>query len=237
MADHTSGELLVLKDFVGDEFNTRSHDIVAVHGWCCSQGVSWAYQGKDGTWLQNLLPTYIGPSRVMTFNYCVDSEHGISTSTTRHIALSLLAQLLKFETDGSRNLVFIGHDVGGVVIKQVFFGTPHRALNLGDWEEMVCRMILTGSKRHLGRLTEVISTSSRALKKASNDFRTLERVYTVVNIFEDGGHDPVVSPFSATFGQEGEQKTQLLSNCVKWSNIRRVTVPPISIIIALATVP
>lgn len=85
-------------------------------------------------------------------------------------------------------------------------------------------MILTGSKRHLGRLTEVISTSSRALKKASNDFRTLERVYTVVNIFEDGGHDPVsvitwycnftpltlldqvVSPFSATFGQEGEQK-------------------------------
>ena len=91
-------------------------------------------------WLKDLLPKRVGAVRVMSFIYEVNTEHGISAQDVSRLARYLLHRLSETPPSGkmpnggsglnlsrttdetdlqTRNLVFIGHGFGGVIIKQV----------------------------------------------------------------------------------------------------------------------
>ena len=95
---------------------------------------------KEDTWLIDLLPRKFDRPRIMTFDYSLNCEPGITVSNIRETALTLLNNLEKKRQDENvgnfcltlsppkptfdaqvknRRLVFIGHDIGGVIIKQV----------------------------------------------------------------------------------------------------------------------
>lgn len=76
-------------------------------------------------WLEKTLPGRIPSARIMTFGY--DSGmafmKAISTGGVREVAYKLLGAVKCFQQQsnkpGARPIVFIGHDLGGTIIKQV----------------------------------------------------------------------------------------------------------------------
>jgi len=86
-----------------------------------------------------------------------------------------------------------------LLLRQIFFGTPHRAENLESWERIACSLLFQSPRNYDGQLSlsEIIRTSSQTLRDASLAFSALERVYNVFNIFEDRGL-PSVSPVAHT---------------------------------------
>lgn len=98
-------------------------------------------------WLTNFLPQKFERPRIITFDYSLSCESGITVSSIREIALTLLHQLEERRQDENvgvfclalsspkpifhvqaknRRLVFLAHDIGGVIIKQVS-KLPHEA--------------------------------------------------------------------------------------------------------------
>ncbi|KAF8244124.1 hypothetical protein K440DRAFT_501231, partial [Wilcoxina mikolae CBS 423.85] len=97
--------------------------IVAVHGVNGHRSESWTNRDEaTGTtlWLSDVLLERIPSSRVMTFGYSSNPSVGdlIHASALRRAARDLLQQLhAKRALDQNVPLVFIGHNLGGVVVK------------------------------------------------------------------------------------------------------------------------
>lgn len=88
-------------------------------------------------WLRDLLPSYIPSIRVFSFAY--ELEGALSPVSLRLLAMSLLGELteqrqlrnvgshyrggrmadLTLALQDKESLVFVGHDIGGMIIKQV----------------------------------------------------------------------------------------------------------------------
>lgn len=99
-------------------------DIVAVHGLNGHYKETWTEGhtfGPKTMWLKDLLPEKLPGCRVMSFEYDA-SVIGMSTTTVRDAARSLF-EMLKDKRDDSKYdnlpIVFIGHSLGGIIIKQV----------------------------------------------------------------------------------------------------------------------
>jgi len=94
---------------------------VLVHGlnggytktWTCTTGDS------DVTWPKDLLPGVQPQTRVLSFGYSGDVYKNPSHSGIRDIARSLLSSLkLRRHSDRDRPIVFLGHCLGGLIVKQ-----------------------------------------------------------------------------------------------------------------------
>jgi hypothetical protein len=130
-------------------FDTSKADfrsIVAVHGLGGHREKSWTYKNGEERvlWLKDFLPIYVPNARIMTFGYSLEGD-GILAAKIADKAAELLgqvsserirdnvsarcgisycrqtcrAQLILSSMLQSRSLIFIGHDVGGTIIKQV----------------------------------------------------------------------------------------------------------------------
>ncbi|KAI3317548.1 Alpha/Beta hydrolase protein [Xylariaceae sp. AK1471] len=126
-------------------------DIVFVHGLNGHRTRTWTMDGC--CWPRDLLPQTLPGIRVITFGY--DSRivrwAGTSSNSISHHATSLLSDIyLTRKTNPHRPLIFVGHSLGGIVIKDmlhqarepdhhgqyrtifdstrgiIFLGTPHR---------------------------------------------------------------------------------------------------------------
>ncbi|KAJ4126962.1 hypothetical protein NW768_008583 [Fusarium equiseti] len=116
-------------NFLTDEHAEADVDIVAVHGLGGDAYSTWtASNGK--LWLRDFLPdelqnaTSNGPkkARIMTFGY----DAGLFTRATTERSFAFAENLLNELRDArageparSRPLIFIGHSLGGIVIKKV----------------------------------------------------------------------------------------------------------------------
>ena len=78
---------------------------------------------KDGTlWPRDLLPSQIPNARVLGFNYNTTLKGTAGNSGIRSHAEGLMMRLFedRYDTvDKTRPLVFVGHNLGGLIIKQV----------------------------------------------------------------------------------------------------------------------
>lgn len=121
-------------------------DIVAVHG-LHGHPISSFIDSTGCFWLRDLLPGDIPECRVFSYGYDAMS---LSTPTISMLSRDFLYDLRRKldETESSRPLVFIGHNLGGLLVKSLlvqatledgkyreifettagvlFFGTPHR---------------------------------------------------------------------------------------------------------------
>ncbi|KAI9765235.1 MAG: hypothetical protein M1840_007727 [Geoglossum simile] len=232
------GMLLLSKGSTGDpesRLGSTAPEIVAVHGFCGHREQSWAHidraTGEETMWLKDFLPDYVPGSRVMTFGYNLQSE-GISAPEIREKATELLEALSADRSaDGSRSIVFIGHNLGGTIIMQalltagnqstysviaastsllLFFGTPHRAADPSAWERLAYNMISTTRRKYQGKLSKILKSSSRALMGVSEAYYAIAGIYSTVNFYEQEEvrslGSRVVDEHEATLDVPGEKR-------------------------------
>lgn len=107
--------------------------MVAVHGLNGECFRSWTHEettGEQTLWLKDLLLQRLPRTRVMTFGYDASVVGNTSVAGIRDNARKLLVFLRnKREDDGTRHrpIVFVGHSLGGIIIKQVW---PHFSISM-----------------------------------------------------------------------------------------------------------
>ncbi|KAI1113824.1 Alpha/Beta hydrolase protein [Nemania sp. NC0429] len=211
-------------------------DIIAVHGLNGHYLNTWTYKPgsqAETMWLKDLLPEKLPGCRVLSFEYDASIE-SMSTATVRDIARELF-QLLKAQREGNayKNIpiVFIGHSLGGIVIKQslalarqsqfdypamtentkgiVFFGTPHGGADAAHFAltavKIAGAVLPLSARRHL----ELLKRNSEGLFKISDAFRHLASRYVIVSFYEEHAYNRlwgkvIVDKYSAIMGLKHE---------------------------------
>ncbi|CAG7853599.1 Nuclear distribution protein PAC1 {ECO:0000255/HAMAP-Rule:MF_03141} AltName: Full=Lissencephaly-1 homolog {ECO:0000255/HAMAP-Rule:MF_03141}; Short=LIS-1 {ECO:0000255/HAMAP-Rule:MF_03141}; AltName: Full=nudF homolog {ECO:0000255/HAMAP-Rule:MF_03141} [Serendipita indica DSM 11827] len=132
-------------------------DIVAIHGLGGHREETWTTDGGI-LWLRDLLPSALPNARVLTYGYDADtrSRECVSTQTIRQHADGFAKALARKRTaDPRRPVIFIAHNLGGIIVKWalvichnqnlaskgdlrdilvsthgvLFFGTPHSGMD------------------------------------------------------------------------------------------------------------
>ena len=97
------------------------YSIVLVHGINGHRVDTW--KANNGiVWPRDLLPNVFPNIRVMTFGYHGTYNDAMSIARTNDHGLSLLNCLMDERNtaqEAKRPIIFIGHDLGGIIIKQV----------------------------------------------------------------------------------------------------------------------
>ncbi|KAI0867936.1 hypothetical protein GGS24DRAFT_483831 [Hypoxylon argillaceum] len=179
-------------------------DLVLVHGfggdyidtWTSKQGDSSVFWPKDLLLAEKKQPR----TRILSFGY--DAGQMVVASI-RSYAQSMLS-FLNDQREGieSRPVVFLGHCLGGLIVKQamrfaendssfnsiisatrsiMFFGTPHGGGDKKDWEK------LASSYKALGpecRMIAVLGKSTNDLTKLDGNFIRLQDRFTINNFLE-----------------------------------------------------
>ncbi|KAM7187803.1 Alpha/Beta hydrolase fold [Rhypophila sp. PSN 637] len=102
-----------------DGMNTKVADIILVHGLNGRRMRTWTLD--NCCWPRDLLPRTLPGTRIMTFGYdsAVVRSTGTSTNSVGLHAGSLLSDLSARRKDNpQRPIIFIGHSLGGIVIKE-----------------------------------------------------------------------------------------------------------------------
>ncbi|KAH8820546.1 tetratricopeptide repeat domain protein [Xylogone sp. PMI_703] len=125
------GLVVLYPDENNTEINARlGLDIVAVHGLNGDQFRTWTEPTSEKLWLRDFLPKDIPLARIMTFGYDASPLTNTDAGIEEH-AIDLLrsvATLRAQNGDQNRPLLFMGHSLGGIVIKTVklyFVGKDH----------------------------------------------------------------------------------------------------------------
>ncbi|CAD6442395.1 2d590790-5598-4c06-8ad3-75fb68dc95c1 [Sclerotinia trifoliorum] len=98
-------------------------DVVAVHGFNGNEKDTWESDGgRNHSALAERWFFYFQTPRICTYGYDIasDSSNFFVRQGLRDEAIRLLSALTKLRSDGSkgRNIVFVGHDVGGILVKE-----------------------------------------------------------------------------------------------------------------------
>ncbi|KAN0070951.1 Alpha/Beta hydrolase fold [Elaphomyces granulatus] len=140
-------------------------DVVAVHGLGGDGFNTWTDKASGKLWLKDFLPDseYFRNSRIMTFGYDArpwlrpggdPATTGRSFTFSESLLNAFRSKRILTHTQG-RPIIFIGHSLGGIVIKNAlvlaqarqslygdiyesaksitFFGTPHQGANVAEW--------------------------------------------------------------------------------------------------------
>ncbi|KAF3902484.1 hypothetical protein ABW21_db0203074 [Orbilia brochopaga] len=155
-----------------------SLDIVTVHGFgghnCRSWTTDIASDQKECMWLKDLLPRHLSTARVMEFTYesiATGRSSILSSRELTEIAQLLLKSLLSKRED------------------TVFFGTPHRALSISSWEDLIFNVLSLYPQSvadNLNMATQVESFS-RAVERLSGDFLSLSIRRCIINVYQGSG--------------------------------------------------
>ncbi|RYP12932.1 hypothetical protein DL765_007102 [Monosporascus sp. GIB2] len=215
----TKGSALHLLHPKPGDLSKVTLDIIAVHGLNGHYMDSWTTKptwGKKTIWLRDLLPEMFPQARIMTFEYNASaiasaSPHGIADN-----ARALVQTLKNQREDNARGrpIVFIGHSLGGLVIKKalhisstakvdinpgeegikaisectkgiVFFGTPHRGSDDAEWADIIGGIASATLMSPRSRLVKALKPNSADLMKLAESFRPLARNYAIASFYEE----------------------------------------------------
>ncbi|KAI0523878.1 hypothetical protein F5B22DRAFT_642980 [Xylaria bambusicola] len=179
-------------------------DLVLVHGfgghymdtWTSKQGDSSVFWPEDLLLKQETQP----PTRILSFGYDVGE---LVVASIRSYAQSMLTFLNDLrEGIESRPVVFLGHCLGGLIVKQamrfaenepslksiisatksiMFFGTPHGGGEKKDWRKLATCYKELGSKC---QMIAVLGKSTDDLTELDEDFLRLQNRFTINNFLE-----------------------------------------------------
>ncbi|KAK3317794.1 hypothetical protein B0T19DRAFT_435586 [Cercophora scortea] len=203
-------------------------DIVLVPGLGRDVHHAKTWQAADLTvWPRDLLPAELPDIRVMSFNYTTTLSGTSSEKGIRDHAKDLVSLLSDEREDDElarlRPIVFVGHSLGGIVIKRalltahqgltryrslweasrgvMFFATPHYGMDDSAWQRFIHHVLgfdapVEGAKPTSGMKDE-IGKNSVALEKISKDFEHLQDdlvFYSFVEIDRFKGLEGVIVP-------------------------------------------
>ncbi|KAH7082904.1 hypothetical protein BKA63DRAFT_501828 [Paraphoma chrysanthemicola] len=189
-------------------------DIIAVHGLGGDSHNTWTDNKSGKLWLRDLLPDSegFGNARIMTFGYDARPWLRPGSNTTARsftFAESLLSEIrslrLTTDTPEGKPIMFIGHSLGGIVIKKalviaqanrtqykdvfdstrsvIFFGTPHQGATAVDWTEkleLVSRVV--GLKR--SKVLKELELWSDSLLELSQTFFEQSNTLLITSFYE-----------------------------------------------------
>ncbi|KAJ8130022.1 hypothetical protein O1611_g3609 [Lasiodiplodia mahajangana] len=216
-------------------------DIVAVHGLNGHPIATFTHTPRSGRatlWLRDLLPNKIEKCRVMSFEYD-SSITSMSEGRVRDMAGSLLGLLRDKREDAKYEntpIVFVGHSLGGIVIKQtlslasaknskfqnisnatkgvVFFGTPHRGADAAKLGLLAKRIAGAVLRHPPARQLKLLQTHSEGLYRINEDFLPIAPQYAIVSFYEEYAYKiwgkVIVDKDSAIMGLQHEE-TMMLS--------------------------
>ncbi|TVY67461.1 Protein SERAC1, partial [Lachnellula suecica] len=185
-------------------------DIIAIHGLKGDRERTWTEPKSHKLWLRDFLPHDIPRARIMVYGYDATPVLGASMAGIEEHARDLLGEMGKRRERGDeaqRPIIFIGHSLGGLVIKQalvtahkehryaaiynstcgiIFFGTPHRGSNLAIYGSAVARVPTILANKPGAKLLKTLKKDSKALGTLSERFRAQHevRAYEIVSFYE-----------------------------------------------------
>ncbi|KAL1903268.1 hypothetical protein Sste5346_000553 [Sporothrix stenoceras] len=169
--------------------------VVAVSGLASNPHWEWTSYSPETriacNWLSELLPKHAKGATIETFRYNLLpgsvggflSEEGLTSAANRLLKmLDRSSGMLR-----AAPIVFVAHDLGGIVVKKIFFGTPHRALDEGSWEDLVLSIILASPAklRMIPNLSTRLGRLSHFLEEVSGEFLDVAVDCRFINIYQD----------------------------------------------------
>ncbi|CZR62799.1 uncharacterized protein PAC_12696 [Phialocephala subalpina] len=179
-------------------------DIVLVHGIDGHYVNTWKADDDEKTlWPTDLLPKHMPEVRVMSYSYRGTYNDAISTATTYEHGLDLLNWLGDLRTanyEEERPIIFVGHSLGGIIIKQALLAakdyigsTSHSDFRSRgrkifestygvDWEQFVYSILENKKPDELrdvpfsSKIVQAISDNKDELVQISQKFRLLEKI-------------------------------------------------------------
>ncbi|KAF2271228.1 uncharacterized protein EI97DRAFT_408568, partial [Westerdykella ornata] len=160
---------LVRADALSPHASTHGIDIIFVHGLGSNPDTTWGLKGT--CWVSDFLPQDIPAAfhtdvRIFFYNYDSYWKRDAVQARLWSLGKSLLdhitSEIRGTEEDRTRNLVFVGHSYGGLVIKRAliqastnqtfanvaehtravfFLGTPHRGSSFSTWGSIAARAL------------------------------------------------------------------------------------------------
>ncbi|KAM0444397.1 hypothetical protein ACHAO4_010198 [Trichoderma viride] len=95
-------------------------DIIAISGIGGHAFGSFKERGGNHMWLRDALPKDIPTARIITYGYNSTIAHSASMQNLEDLATSFRDSLLPLVgSDTLRPIIFIGHSLGGLIVKQV----------------------------------------------------------------------------------------------------------------------
>ncbi|KAH0592662.1 hypothetical protein MHUMG1_09655 [Metarhizium humberi] len=194
---NTTGALTILRD--GQAGNDGEPvDVIAINGLFGNHENTWCEKLSDGAakcWLTDTLPA-LSPRmrmRIMTYDYVSDFriQNLLDESTLHRMATNLLEAICKLrEGRKAAPLVFLCHNLGGILVKKILFGTPDGS---SPWVETLFKIVLAstnprdaGFQHHLHReLLEITQTGPDSLEAATLRFQILGKQYKTFSIYEE----------------------------------------------------
>ncbi|TAQ85277.1 hypothetical protein B7494_g6395 [Chlorociboria aeruginascens] len=90
------------------------------------------------------------------------------------------------ENENKTIIVFLADDLGGLVVKQVFFGTPHRVATFERWKTIVSFLRNTDEEQQLPDLSpERLASASQYLSNLSDAFYSIQGRYQIVDFYQE----------------------------------------------------
>ncbi|PVH92190.1 hypothetical protein DM02DRAFT_576133 [Periconia macrospinosa] len=215
-------------------------DIVAVHGLNGDAKATWTHKKTGACWLKDFLPHDVENTRVMTFGYDATAAFGDTTADIEDHARDLLISLVderEEDDEAQRPIIFIGHSLGGLVIKRalitarnepkyssvsestigiLFFGTPHRGSENAKIPSTLASIASALTNRPSPNLLNALQAKSKELQKLCNDFRHQLPNYQVCSFYEMKPMKPlkklIVDKFSALLNEKNEEQIPVYAN-------------------------
>jgi len=183
-------------------------DLVAVHGLDGDAKQTWTHHKTNALWLQDFLPQDVQNIRVMSFGYNASAAFGNTTATIIDHAKDLLTCLVdkrEEEDEITRPIIFVGHSLGGIVIKQalfqakiepqyqaiseatvgiIFLGTPHRGSEKAAYGKVLAEVATKVMHNPSPALVNALQANSEALMRLTTDFRFQLPKYRICSFYE-----------------------------------------------------
>ena len=170
-------------------------DIVAVHGLYGDPKEIWTSRETNAFWLKDFLSQDVPNARPMTFGYNSDAAFRHTTTDIIDHAKRLLSSLIdRREEDNElrRPIIFIGHSLGGIVIKQllcqatveqrynsisdsivgiVFLGTLHLGSENAAYGKVLATLATAVLKKPSPSPASALQVNSEALMRLTTEFK------------------------------------------------------------------
>ncbi|KAF4955463.1 hypothetical protein FSARC_11830 [Fusarium sarcochroum] len=198
-------------------------DVIAVTGLGGHAFGSWV-NSKGDMWLRDYLPKDLqGRARILIYGYPSALQDGNNQSSLSDYSACFMQDLMGIRSQHGiqdRPLVLIGHSLGGLIVKKalsdlkpgvlsrlpvraiLFFGTPHRGLNIKALETMV-------QGQENAKLIKDLEGESAALENLREGFKRIANTFKIYS-FVETRTTPMVTEIDGVW-QRGAHREMMVS--------------------------
>ncbi|PCD23153.1 hypothetical protein AU210_014676 [Fusarium oxysporum f. sp. radicis-cucumerinum] len=191
-----------------EDKNGADIDIIAVPGLGSHALGSWKSPNSDDVWLRDFLPKDVPNIRVLLYGYDTSLQGSLSNQSMEDLGGGFLEKLIAFRANDGTNrrpIIFIGHSLGGLLIKEalirarkhrnnkdsdlskasfgmLFFGVPNLGLRNDQLETFVRGQPNAALIHDL--VVDSDSEPSTSLRRQAREFSEDCKCYYVVTFYE-----------------------------------------------------